>query len=43
VLGYSSWADYCQQEFKMGKSRSYQLLNAAQIVETTLTQSTLVD
>jgi hypothetical protein len=43
ALGYSSWADYCQQEFKMGKSHSYRLLNAAQILETTLSHSPIGD
>jgi hypothetical protein len=32
ALGYNSWAEYCQQEFKMGKTRSYQLLQAAQVI-----------
>jgi hypothetical protein len=39
ALGYSSWADYCQQEFKMGKPRSYQLLQAARVIN----QFTTVD
>jgi hypothetical protein len=39
ALGYSSWADYCQQEFKLGKTRSYQLLNAARVID----QFTIVD
>lgn len=33
ALGYSSWAEYVQAEFNMSRSRSYQLLNQAQVVE----------
>jgi hypothetical protein len=32
ALGYSSWADYCQQEFKMGRRGSYRLLNVARVI-----------
>ena len=42
ALGYSSWADYCAAEFDMGKSRSYQMLDAARVVES-LPESTNVD
>ena len=43
ALGYSSWADYCATEFDFSKSRSYQLLAAARVVETIDSQSTIVD
>ena len=39
ALGYSSWADYCQREFKMGKTRAYQMLNAARVIN----EFTIVD
>jgi hypothetical protein len=32
ALGYSSWADYCQQEFHMSNGHSYRLLQAARVV-----------
>jgi hypothetical protein len=32
ALGYSSWADYCQQEFRMSNGHSYRLLQAARVV-----------
>lgn len=32
-LGYTSWADYIRQEFNMSTSRSYQLINQAQVIE----------
>lgn len=50
ALGYASWADYCDRELHMGKTRSYQLLQAARVIQQlpgppqlTLTQSTIVD
>jgi hypothetical protein len=39
ALGYNSWADYCEQEFHMGKTRSYQLLQAARVVQSTMVES----
>lgn len=33
ALGYSSWGAYCSDEFDMGKSRSYQVLDAARVIE----------
>jgi hypothetical protein len=33
ALGYSSWADYCAEEFDMGKSQAYRVLEAARVVE----------
>lgn len=41
ALGYSSWADYCAVEFEVGRTRSYQLLDAARVVGAL--QSTNVD
>jgi hypothetical protein len=43
ALGYASWAEYCEQEFQMKKAHAYRLLKAAQILETTLTQSPIGD
>jgi hypothetical protein len=43
ALGYASWAEYCEQEFQMRKAHAYRLLKAAQILETTLTQSPMGD
>jgi 16S rRNA G966 N2-methylase RsmD len=42
ALGYSSWAAYCAAEFDMGKSRSYQVLDAARVVAA-LPESTTVE
>jgi hypothetical protein len=39
ALGYTSWADYCQQEFHMSQGRAYQLLRAARVVECTTVHS----
>jgi hypothetical protein len=39
ALGYSSWADYCEQEFHMKKTRAYQLLQAARVVQSTMVDS----
>jgi hypothetical protein len=39
ALGYSSWAEYCQQEFHMSQGRAYQLLRAARVVECTTVHS----
>jgi hypothetical protein len=33
ALGYSSWAEYCRDEFEMGKSQAYRLLDAGRVVE----------
>lgn len=33
ALGYSSWADYCRDEFDMGRDYSYKLLTSARVVE----------
>lgn len=33
-LGYSTWADYVQTEFDMSTSRSYQLINQAEVIST---------
>lgn len=33
ALGYDTWADYVQQEFNMSRSRSYQLLDQARVVQ----------
>jgi hypothetical protein len=32
ALGYSSWAAYCEQEFRIGNRQAYRLLQAAQVV-----------
>jgi hypothetical protein len=32
ALGYTSWADYCRQEFRMSNGHSYRLLQAARVV-----------
>ncbi len=32
ALGYSSWAAYCKQEFRIGNRQAYRLLQAAQVV-----------
>jgi hypothetical protein len=32
ALGYSSWAEYCEQEFHMSNGRAYQLLQAVRVV-----------
>lgn len=32
ALGYSSWANYCESEFDMGKSQSYRVLRSARVV-----------
>jgi hypothetical protein len=32
ALGYTSWAEYCEQEFQMRKTHAYRLLQAAQVV-----------
>lgn len=34
ALGYSSWASYCADEFDIGRRQSYQLLDAARVVES---------
>src|SRR4051812_26599039 len=39
ALGYSSWADYCEQEFQMKKTRAYQLLQAARVIQSTMVES----
>ena len=33
-LGYSTWADYVATEFDMSASRSYQLINQAEVIAT---------
>lgn len=33
ALGYSSWADYCEAEFEMGKSHAYRILDAARVID----------
>lgn len=42
ALGYSSWADYCKAEFDVGRSRAYELLNAARVAEA-LRESAMAD
>jgi len=42
ALGYSSWADYCAAEFDIGKSRAYQMLDAARVA-VALPQSAMVE
>jgi hypothetical protein len=42
ALGYASWREYCAEEFNLGKSRSYQVLDAARVVEA-LPESTNVE
>lgn len=32
ALGYSSWAEYCEKEFRIGNRQSYRLLQAAKVV-----------
>ena len=39
ALGYTSWAAYCEQEFRMSQGRAYQLLRAARVVECTTVHS----
>ena len=43
ALGYSNWATYCAEEFEIGRTRSYQLLEAARVVAAIESQSTMVD
>jgi hypothetical protein len=38
ALGYASWRECCQEEFRYGQSRVYQLLEAAQIEEAISTR-----
>lgn len=33
ALGYDSWAEYVREEFNMSRSRSYQLLDQAKVIE----------
>lgn len=33
ALGYSSWSDYVTKEFSISKSRSYQLINQAKVLD----------
>ena len=33
ALGYSSWGDYCAEEFDMGKSQAYRLLDSGRVIE----------
>lgn len=33
ILGYSTWAEYCETEFDMSASRSYQLINLSETVK----------
>jgi len=33
ALGYSSWAEYCGEEFGMGKSHAYRVLDAARVID----------
>lgn len=33
ALGYSSWGDYCRDEFDFGKSQAYRILDAARVVD----------
>lgn len=40
ALGYTNWHDYCAAEFGIGKSRSYQLLDAGR-VHSTIVESNL--
>ena len=42
ALGYTSWAEYCAEEFDIGKSRAYQMLDAARVVEA-FSGSTMVE
>lgn len=42
ALGYTSWHEYCAEEFDLGKSRAYQMLEAAERVEA-LADSTMVE
>lgn len=42
ALGYDSWAAYCAEEFGFGRSRAYQILDAAKVVAV-LGESTVVD
>jgi hypothetical protein len=39
MLGYSSWAAYCEHEFQMSQGRAYQLLRAARVIECTTVHS----
>jgi hypothetical protein len=34
ALGYSSWAGYCANEFDIGKSQAYRLLDAGRVADT---------
>jgi hypothetical protein len=42
ALGYASWKEYCQAEFQMSKTRSYQLLDFVEI-KREIQKSTIVD
>ena len=33
ILGYSSWHAYCHEEFQVGQSHSYRLVEAARVIE----------
>lgn len=46
ALGYDTWADYVAEEFDMSRSRSYQLLNQAHVVneiEAVVPEGTSID
>lgn len=43
ALGYSTWADYVQAEFEIGRSRSYQILDQARVIRELDAVSTDVD
>jgi hypothetical protein len=43
ALGYSSWAEYCEQEFRMSKAHAYRLLQAAHIVSQLAGKSPMGD
>jgi len=39
ALGYSSWQDYCAEEFDLGKSQAYRMLDAGRVVAAIETHS----
>jgi hypothetical protein len=40
ALGYGSWGEYCREEFDIGRSRAYQLLDAGRVAEALAGEST---
>jgi hypothetical protein len=43
ALGYTSWATYCEHEFRLGKAYAYRLLQAAHVVDQLARKSPIGD